>query len=198
MIRESVLVFDQICLSLSKLSFPSNLTRPSKQYEIMRRMSYELFLIRHELLDQISARVLNNHPDVQHMMARLDHLAQTRLEIRMLGDEFSPNPPYFSSYVKQLTHLLDLYTSNSLTQLSFYDQLSRLPEQFIILGSAIAHEYETREVPQYSRFDSDYFSWPYTGRRYALNSPEGDNNATNSKSADARQSNMSFFGKLFS
>lgn len=202
-IRETIQVFDRICSHLERLSFPSNLTRPSKQYEMIRTLSRELFLIRSELFKHVSLRILKNRPDVKRVLARLDELIRFKPYIRMLGDEFGAGAPYFSGNVRKLSHLLDLYTRNSLTQLSFYDQLAELPEDFILLGSTIAHEYETKEVPQYSRFDSDYFSWHYSGGRHDLDSSSSmnDNNKRNASSSqlnDARQSNQSLLSKLFS
>lgn len=195
MIRESVLVFDQICSHLTSTSFPSNFTRPSKQYEMIRRMSYELYFIQKELNDQINPRVIGNRADLRRIFGKLDELAQERPDIRMLGDEFSSNPPYFSSNVRKLTHMLNQYLTNNLTQVSFYDQLAVLPEDFIVLGSSIAHHYENTEIPQYSRFDQDYFNWQTT--TYQSNSNSNNHNST-SDPTDARRSNLSIFTRLFS
>lgn len=151
-IRESVVVFDQICSHLSHIDLLGNLTRPSKQYELIRRMSFELYQIRNELIEQISLRVLSNRHDVQRIFARLHDFTETRPYIRMLGDEFSSNPPNYRVYVRQMTQLLDLYLRDNMTQASFYNSLSELPEDFILLGSSIAHYYETKEAPQFSKF----------------------------------------------
>lgn len=202
--RELSQEFNQICDHLMRLEFPSNLTRPSKQYEMIRRMSYELFYIKNELLNKISSNVLNNHQDVREILTRLDQFIQLRPEIRMLGDEFSQDAVGFSSNVRQLTNLLDLYLNNNLTEVSFYDQLSGMPEEFILLGSSIAREYEIRERPQFSRFDGDYFNWQQMSSnqgRYGLSGKANDQTNSSSSSspsaADARHSSQSIFSKLF-
>lgn len=197
-IRESILVFDQICSHLISFNFPNNFTRPSKQYEMVRRMSYELYLIRDELTQQVSIRIRSNREDLKRIFSKLEDIVESRPYIRMLGDEFSSNPPYFSSHVRQLTQLLDLYLSNSLTQVSFYDQLAELPEEFIILGSSIAHNYENKEVPQYSQFDTDYFNWPSSTHNHLNKDAENSRNISkSSEQIDPRQSNLSLLTRLF-
>lgn len=197
-IRESVLVFDQICSHLKSFNFPNNFTRPSKQYQMVRQMSYELYLIRDELIQQVNVRVRNNRADLKRIFAKLEDLVESRPYIRLLGDEFSSSPPFFSSYVRQLTHLLDLYLTNNLTQASFYDQLAELPEEFIILGSSIAHNYEKKEVPQYSSFDTDYFNWPSSIHNHIDKDAEKlHNKSKTNEQVDPRQSNLSLLTRLF-
>lgn len=202
LIRESVSVFDQVYSHLMQLDFQSNLTRPSRLYEMIRRMSFELYLIKAELLESTSIRVRSNREDVRRTLGRLDVLAEIRPYVRMLGDEFSLQPPYFSEHVRQLTHLLDLYLTNSLTQMTFYDQLSELPESFIMLGASIAHEYETKEVPQYTRFDSSHFGSSgifgnLNSGRTTTRDQEKRNSSQIQERADGRQSNLSFMTRLF-
>jgi len=193
-VRESVLVFEQICLHLSSASLQNNFTRPSKQYEIIRRMSYELYLIRNELVQQVSSRVLANRQDVRRALTKLDKLEDSRPYIRMLGDEFSSNPPFFGIHVRRLTRLLDSYLANGLTQVSFYHQLSELPEDFVILGARIAHDYESKELPRYSRFDSDYYSWQTSNHRV---STTAKTNKSALVSTEPRLSNKSILSRLF-
>ena len=207
MVRESVQVFDLICSHLNQVNFLSNLTRPSKQYEIIRRMSYELFKIRHDLLDNISLRVLSQNQDVKRIFNKLNDLIVTQPHIRMLGDEFSTDDLLgFSDNVRRLTHLLDLYTANNMTHLSFYNQLSELPEDFIMLGVAVAREYEIRELPQYKRFNSDLYNWEQYQNNLSdhqeqlRRQKEQSHEANDTQSAptdSARQSNRPFLSKLF-
>lgn len=197
MIRESVMVFDQIVSHLMHIDLLGNLTRPSKQYELIRRMSFELYQIRNELMEHINIRVLSNRRDVQRIFARLNDLIESRPYIRMLGDEFSSNEPHFRDYVRQLTQLLDLYLRNNMTQSSFYNSLSELPEDFILLGSSIAHYYETKEVPYFSKFDAEYFDRNLSAQLNSSTTDSGNRTTSKQKQADARQSNLSLLTRFF-
>lgn len=196
LIRDSVMIFNQVHSHLLLLDFQSNFTRPSKLYEMIRRMSYELYFIKNEITENTSIRIRTNREDVRRTLALLFDLAETRPYVRMLGDEFSSQPAYFSENVRKLTYLLDLYLTNSLTQLTFYDQLSELPQDFIILGSSIAHEYETKEVPRFTRFDSSHFSGLGVFS-LARNEQPTATNTSNQEQADGRQSNLSILTRLF-
>lgn len=209
MIRECVQVFDMICSHLAVINFPSNLTRPSKQYDMIRKMSLELYRIRHELLENINLRILNQHKEIKRIFNKLNDLVAERPEIRLLGDEFDTNNivehdsldilTSFSQNVKLLAHLLDHYTTNNMTQQSFYNQLSGLPEDFILLGLAISHEYETREMPQYNRY---LYQLDSNDKLYQVHEQSGSNltqqndNST-SRVDTARQGNQPFLSKLF-
>lgn len=197
MIRESVMVFNQICSHLLDTKFPGNFTRPSKQYEIIRRMSFELHLIKTELLQQINPRILHNHEDVKRSFAKLNELYKIKPYIRMLGDQFNSTPLYYSSHVRRLTELLDLYLTDSLTKVSFYNQLSDLPEDFIKLGSSIANDYEKREVPLFSKFNPDYYNWLETDKKLALNQQVANNNQSSIRVAGSSQDNIPFFTRFF-
>lgn len=167
MVRDSVRVFDQICMHLARLTFPSNFTKPSKQYGMIHKMSQRLFQIKHDLKHQINPRILSNRHDTRMLFRHLDELIENRPEIRMLGDEFSTGGSggdgeteqeiLYSRNVKRLTNALDRYTTNNMTQLSFYNELAELPEEFILFGSLIAREYEQRELSQYNKFDFKHF-----------------------------------------
>lgn len=214
MVRESVQVIDQLCAHLAQINFPSNFTRPSKQYEMIRRMSYELYRIRHDLLERINLRILSQHPDLKRIFNKMNDLVAERPEIRMLGDEFgslsdqdsvdaSEDPAEFSQNVRQLAHLLDCYTLNNMTQLTFYTKLSELPEDFITLGLTVAREYETKELPQHDRFLNQLanLNSDQSDDQRAANGTHDGGNATSTSTADnsdsARQSNRPFLSKLF-
>lgn len=155
MIRESVDKFDRICGRLLSINFTSTLTRPSIKYNTIRKLSLELYSIRNQMERKIAPRVLSNRQDVARIFKKLDTFSKTHSYIRMLGDEFNDDPSHFSDDVSQLAHLLDQYMNNNMTEWVFYDKLAELPEDFIRLGSTIAHEFETREIPAFSRFDSN-------------------------------------------
>lgn len=199
MINESIMVFNQICSHLSDLKFLGNLTRPSKQYEMVRRMSFELYLIKSELFQQISPKVLNNRDDVKRAFARLNDLAKNRPYIRMLGDQFSSSPSFFSAYVRQLTSMLDLYLTDNLTSVSFYNQLSDLPEDFITLGANIAREYERREVPLFTKFNPQYYGWPELESALKQQAQRAPNNTKQSiiKATSPGQEGASFYTRFF-
>lgn len=213
MIREYVVVFDRILDHVTKLKLSSNYTRPSLQYMMLKRMSYELFHMKHELNEKISPRIMQNRRDLRNVLQRLDRLVELRPEIKMLGDEFGEDDsgniePGFGTCVRQLTNLLDLYTTNNLTQLSFYEKLVQLPENFILLGAKIARDYETKEVPMYEHYENEFFGWHYATKDEVnlsndftgASSEQQNTNSQNSTSSpiDARNSNLSLLTRLFS
>lgn len=193
MVRDSVRNFDQICQHLSRVTFPSNLTRPSKQYAMIHRMARKLFQIRYDLTHKVSARILSNRHDTKRLFQRLDELVDSRPEIRMLGDEFgdSGEALFYSKNVKLLANMLDRYTTNNMTQLTFYNELSNLPEEFILFGTQIAREYELRELPQYNRFDFDYYKPEWSNHNGA--GTDRDTGNTTTGPVDARQSTNGYF-----
>lgn len=197
MIRESVMVFNQICSHLSDTKFPGNFTRPSKQYEIIRRMSFELHLIKMELIQQINPRILYNREGVKRCFAKLNELYKTKPYIRMLGDQFNSIPLYYSGHVRRLTEILDLYLTDSLTKVSFYNQLSDLPEDFIKLGSSIADDYERREVPLFSKFNPDYYNWLEADKKSTLNEKAANNSKSSIRATGSNQDNIPFFTRFF-
>lgn len=209
MIREYVEVFDRVLDHVTRLKLTSNYTRPSLQYMMLRRLSYELFHLKHELDEKISPRIMQNRADLREMVRKLNELVVQRHEVKLLGDEFdtSGGEPNFSTCVRQLTSLLDRYTTNNLTQRSFYEKLSELPEEFIILGASIGRDYEAKEVPMYEHYDKDLFGWNYASRsRFNLGHDFGQSGAdhhnsspqnTSLNSTDARNSNLSLLARLF-
>ena len=173
-VRESVRAFNHICQHLEGLSLANNLTRPSRQYQTIRRMALRLFQLRHQLLQKVSPSILSNRLDTRRLFGRLEELVEARPEIRMLGDEFGDQEAkeeaeaeaeaeaeglvegeenrFFSDNVRRLNGLLDGYTQNNMTRLTFYNELANLPQQFIVFGARIARDYEERELPEQNRF----------------------------------------------
>jgi len=203
MIRESVRLFDHISQQLSKLNFPSNLTKPSKQYEMLHRMARRLFKLRHDLTHQINVKILGNRVDTRRLFERLDELIDVRPEIKILGDEFgdeNEEEKFFSQNVRRLNTILHRYTTNNMTRLTFYNCLSELPEEFIVLGMQIAREYEYREVPQSNQLDlSSIHSKFQTSTLHA--SPDHltqteDSDSTTSTPTDPRHSSDGFFSSI--
>lgn len=192
MIRESVLKFDRTCNHLMSINFTSTLTRPSTKYKTIRRLSHELYEIQNELENKIATRILSNRSDIDRIFKKLNELAKSHPYIRMLGDEYHDDPPHSSDDVTKLTHLLDEYLSNNMTEWVFYDKLHELPEEFIRLGSTISNEFETREVPRFSRFDSNYLgnrfgahrslSWTNSFNLSGMINPSGNVTKPNSSS----------------
>lgn len=162
LIRESVARFDRVYNQLLSINFSSSLTRPSSKYRTIRNLSHELYSIKNDLKQNISTRILANRQDIERMFRKLDNLTKTHPYIHMLGDEYSDDPPKFGMDVSRLTQLLDRYLGNNMTQWFFYDRLAELPEDFIRLGSTIAYQFESTEIPQYTRFDSDFLFTPST------------------------------------
>lgn len=147
LIQESVLVFNQIYDHLAHFDYPNNLTRPSKQYQIIRRLATELYFIKDHITRNISPKTIQNRQDVQQVFGKLEELVAMRPYIRMLGDDFNVE-------TKFLNNILEAYLTNNLTQYSFYTKLSELPQDYITLGASIAHHYEDHEVPNYNNFRS--------------------------------------------
>lgn len=199
LIRESVLVFDQICQHLNQINLQSNFTRPSKKYYIIRKLAYQVYQIRNRLLKQVSFAILRNRQDIRRIFDKLESITTSRPYIRLLGDQFSQSPPGFATDVGQLTSLLDHYLANNMTQVTFYDRLSELPEEFTILGLTLAHDYETKEVPKLTRFDSSYYNRQNLAFSRELSGLKSANNSDTSGAlvVEARNSNLSLLSKLF-
>lgn len=161
MIIEKTAIFDHLCEQLTQLAFPSNLTRPSRQYDTVSRLSKSIFKIRHELSSQISVGIFRNRPETQHILSKIEEICKDRPYVRMLGDEYDTRfdvDETRAQHVRQLNTLLSSYMNNSLSANSYYDQLSKLPDDFIVLGLNLARDYETREVLMQNGFERHYAS----------------------------------------
>lgn len=160
LIRDIVARFDKIYAHFELKDVSANLTRPSRQYKVLREMSRDLFKLKDELLRKCQIRILANNDNVARILTNLNQLVRSQPYVRMLGDEFSLSGE-FGSNVRILTKLLDAYLNNKMTQLDFYMQLADLPQQFIELGAQIAFEFESKELASY-RFNSN--SLPFAGK----------------------------------
>lgn len=204
-IRNSVAKFDKVASHLLAINFTSQLTRPSAKFQNIRRLSRELYSIKHDLEMSVPDRVLANRQDVARIFTKLDQLSRKHPYIRLLGDQADEN-------AMKLNELLDNYLDNNLTEWSFYDELSKLPDDYIRLGGVIAREFETREIPVLSRFDNFNSAFPMSNiissppapppnlnaRLTTNNSSIASNSLTSvARRVDPQGSSGSLFSKLF-